>query len=430
MSLWGAEDPVLVIDRAEGFHLVDTDGNRYLDGVSSLWCNVHGHRVPELDDAARAQLNRVAHSTLLGLSQTEAILLAKELVDVAPRGLTRVFFSDAGATAVEVALKMAAQYQVQVGRPEKRRFLALAEAYHGDTVGALSLGYSDWFHRAFAHLKFDVVTAPAPHAYRDPRRLPPEEFAADAAERVSRLIATHADTLAAVVMEPLVQGAAGMLVHPPGYLAAVARACRAHEVLLVCDEVATGFGRTGTMFACEQEGVVPDILCAAKGLSGGYLPVAATLTTERVFGAFLGAFHEGKTFFHGHTFTGNALGCAVSRASLRLLRERVLPALPARVQHLHRLLEPLRALRHVGDLRQRGLMVGMELVRDRATREPFPMADRVGHRVCMAARRHGVILRPLGNVVVLMPAPGMPEALLDTLVTAAHAAIVAITEAA
>ncbi len=430
-SLWGqASDPVLVVDRAEGFHLVDIHGTRYLDGASSLWCNVHGHRVPELDAAARAQLDAVAHSTLLGLSQTQAVLLAKELVDVAPPGLQKVFFSDSGATAVEVALKIAAQYQAQTGHPEKNRFMTLGEAYHGDTVGALSLGYSDWFHRAFEALRFETVVMPTPHRPLHQRVTSAAEHAARSIAAAESLIDRHAATLAAVVMEPLVQGAAGMLMQPKGFLSAVARACKAAGVLFIADEVATGFGRTGTMFACEQEHVTPDLLCVAKGLSGGYLPVAATLGTQQVFDAFLGRFDEGKTFFHGHTFTGNALGCAVSRASLKLLRDKVMPALPARVAHLERELGTLRELAHVGEIRQRGLMVGVELVQNRSTHTPYPAAQRLGHQVCMAVRRHGVILRPLGNVVVLMPSPGMPEALLTQLVAATRQAILDATERA
>jgi adenosylmethionine-8-amino-7-oxononanoate aminotransferase len=421
-AAWGVTDPVLVVDRAEGFHLIAADGRRYLDGVSSLWCNVHGHRVPELDQALREQLDKVAHSTLLGLSQSEAILLARDLVACAPAGLQRVFFTDAGATAVEAALKMAVQYQAQRGRPRKKRFLALGEAYHGDTMGAVSLGYTDWFHRAFQHLTFETLTVPPPHAFAL------EGAAPDAAARaVVDMVARHADDLAAVVMEPVMQGAAGMLPQPAGYVRAVAEACRAHKVLFIADEVATGLGRTGRLWACDHDGVTPDILCVAKGLSGGYLPVAATLTTEEVFDAFKARPEEGRQFFHGHTFTGNALGCAVARASLRLLRERVMPGLPERVALLQSLLEPLKAHPHVAEVRQRGLMVGIELVQDRAKRTAYPRAARTGHQVCMAARDHGVVIRPLLDVVVLMPAPAMPAELLTELVAVTRACIDRVT---
>jgi adenosylmethionine-8-amino-7-oxononanoate aminotransferase len=429
-ALWGKEDEILVIDRAEGFHLIGADGRRFLDGVSSLWCNVHGHQVPEIDDAIRAQLGRVAHSTLLGLSQTEAILLAKELLEVAPAGLTRVFYSDSGATAVEIALKMAVQYQTQRGQPGKRTFLTLSEAYHGDTVGALSLGFSPTFHHVFRHLAFPVMHVPPPHGAAAPSGMTSKEWEQHCQQLAEQTISEHGHCLAAVVLEPLVQGAAGMLVQPSGYVRAIADACRRHNVLLICDEVATGFGRTGTLWACSQEGVAPDILCVAKGLSGGYLPLAATLTQEHIYRAFLGTPAEGRTFFHGHTFTGNALGCAAARASLALLKTRVLPVLPGRVEHLRAILAPMAALPHVAQVRQRGLMVGIELAEHPRGRVPYPAILRMGHRVCMRARDRGVILRPLGNVVVLMPAPAMPEHHLTELATATLASITDVTEGA
>ena len=314
MAVWPSDDP-LIIERAEGNELVDDLGRRYLDGVSSLWCNVHGHRKREIDDAVRAQLDRVAHSTLLGLASVPSIELAEALVRIAPEGMTRVFYSDSGSTAVEVALKMAYQYWQQRGRPEKTRFAALTEAYHGDTVGSVSVGGMELFHGIFRGLLFGVERLPSPSPYHWTGGGDPLTGALRAAER---LLEEKASTLAAVVLEPLVQGAAGMWMHPPGYLRAMAELCRKHDVLLVCDEVATGFGRTGTMFAVEQEGVRPDFLCLAKGLSGGYLPLAATLTTDRVHEAFLGEFASVRTFFHGHTFTGNPLACAAALASLRL----------------------------------------------------------------------------------------------------------------
>lgn len=422
---WGSTEPVLVIDRAEQFHLIDANGNRYLDGVSSLWCNVHGHRVPELDNAVVEQLDRVAHSTLLGLSQTQAVLLAQQLLEAAPAGLARVFYSDSGATAVEAALKMAVQYQVQRGHPLKRGFLTLQEAYHGDTLGAVSLGFSPPLHRAFEHLRFDVIRVPPPHPYRDLR--PPQDVFQQRTQQVCEAIAQHAYALAAVVVEPLMQGAAGMLAQPPGYLAAVRKACSQHGVLLICDEVATGLGRTGKMWACDHDGVTPDILCVAKGLSGGYLPVAATLATQDVFNAFVGPWEEGTQFFHGHTFSGNALGCAVSRVSLQLLQQRVMPGLPERVEAFAQALAPLREHAHVGDLRQRGLMVGVELVANRKGAVAYERRLRMGHRVCALARQHGVIIRPLGDVVILMPAPAMPTHLLVELAQVAGACIDAAT---
>jgi len=407
MQDWLGEEPIIV-DAAEGAWLVDTLGNRYLDGVSSLWCNVHGHRVPEIDRAVQEQLGRVAHTTLLGLASTASIECAEELVRVLPRGLTRVFYSDAGATAVEVALKMAYQHHQLRGDEARKEFVSIRGGYHGDTIGSVSLGGIDLFHRIFKPLLFPVHQAPQPYCYRCPLGKRPESCAMECAGEVERVFEAHRGKIAALVIEPLMQGADGMIAQPSGYLKAMREICDRHGALLVCDEVATGFGRTGTMFAVEQEGVAPDLMTVAKGFTGGYLPLAATLATEEVFESFLGPFESRRTFFHGHTYTGNPLACAAATASLRLFREkRVLDGLPAKIDALARALEPARAHPHVGEIRQRGLMVGIELVRDRATREEWPYEARAGHRVILEARRLGAILRPLGNVVVLMPPLGM-----------------------
>jgi adenosylmethionine-8-amino-7-oxononanoate aminotransferase len=426
MSGWLAEDP-LIVDSADGMYLVDTMGRRYLDGVSSLWCNVHGHRVPELDRAVQEQLGRVAHSTLLGLASTASIECAEELAGQLPPGLTRVFFSDAGATAVEVALKIAFQHFQLRGDTGRNEFVALRGGYHGDTVGAVSLGGMDLFHQLFGPLLFQVNRAPQPYCYRCPLGKSWPDCAMACADEVARLFEERPGRIAALVMEPLVQGADGMITQPPGYLRRMRELCDRHGALLVCDEVATGFGRTGTTWACQQEGVTPDLLTTAKGLSGGYLPLAATATTEHIFESFLGTFESRRTFFHGHTYCGNPLACAVATASMRLFRERVLPALPARVEALRRALEPLAELAHVGEVRQRGLMVGIELVRDRITRAEYAYADRAGHQVCLEARRLGAVLRPLGNVVVLMPPPAMEEAQLTELGGVALEAIRRVT---
>ncbi|MFZ5444031.1 MAG: adenosylmethionine--8-amino-7-oxononanoate transaminase [Myxococcota bacterium] len=399
MQGWLADQP-LIIERAEGNWLIDTDGRRWLDAISSLWVTVHGHRKAEIDAAVRAQLERVAHCTLLGQASVPSIELAAKLARLAPKGLGRVFYSDSGSTSVEIAVKMAYQYWQLVGRPHKRRFVALQEAYHGDTIGSVSVGGVDLFHERFRHLLFQVERVASPHAYRWKGRDVLEESLAE----IEALLAARHEELAGFVVEPLVQGAAGMWVHPRGWLSRVAELCRRYDVLLICDEVATGFGRTGTMFAVEQEQVTPDLLCVAKGLTGGYLPLAATLTTERVFEAFLGRFDEAKTFFHGHTYTGNPLACAAALANLELFEtERTLERMKPVEAVLAAELERLASLRHVGEVRRRGFMVGVELVKDRATKEPFAFEERMGFRVCQAARKHGVLLRPLGNVVVLMP---------------------------
>jgi adenosylmethionine---8-amino-7-oxononanoate aminotransferase len=378
---WVSEEP-LMIEGAEGCQLIDSEGRRYLDGVSSLWCNVHGHRHPLIDGAVREQLDRVAHSTMLGLSHPAAAELAGRLVEIAPPGLSRVFYSDSGSTAVEVALKMAFQYWQHRGGQHVRKtsFICLDQAYHGDTIGSVSVGGMPLFHSTFEPLLFEAHSA-------EPGNV----------DDIARLLAMREEEVAAVVMEPLVQGAAGMLTHPPGYLRAVRRLCDRHGTLLICDEVATGFGRTGTMFACEQEGVSPDLLCVAKGLTGGYLPLAATLATERIYEAFLGAHAELKTFFHGHTYTGNPLACAAAIASLDVFeRERTLVRLQPKIRLLSEWLARVERMGEVKGVRQCGLMVGIDL----GEHDP---ELRVGHRVALEARRRGVIVRPLGDVIVLMP---------------------------
>ncbi|MDQ3262089.1 MAG: adenosylmethionine--8-amino-7-oxononanoate transaminase [Myxococcota bacterium] len=427
MQVW-PEDSPLIIERAEGNELIDVDGRRYLDGVSSLWVTVHGHRKQQIDDAIRAQLDKVAHSTLLGLSSVPAIQLAARLAGIAPPGLTKVFYSDSGSTSVEIAVKMAYQYWQQKGRPEKRRFVALEEAYHGDTVGSVSVGGIGLFHAIFSGLLFEVERIPTPYAYRYSGEGDCAQAALAAAER---LFQAQGHQLAALVIEPLVQGAAGMLMQPPGFLSRLARLCREHEILLICDEVATGFGRTGTMFAVEQEDVRPDFLCLAKGLTGGYLPLAATLTTEEVFSAFLGQPSDKRTFFHGHTYTGNPLACAAALASLDLFeQERTLERMKPVVDALYRRLDAIAQLPHVGEIRRRGLMIGVELVADRATRAEYPYGDRVGHQVCLAIRKKGIILRPLGNVIVLMPPLSLTVAEAERLGTALLEAIEEVTSRA
>jgi adenosylmethionine---8-amino-7-oxononanoate aminotransferase len=415
------QEELLIIHRGEGPYLYDLEGRRYLDGVASLWCNVHGHRRPELDQALAAQLGDLAHSTLLGLAHPQAILLARRLAAIAPRGLTRVFYSDNGSTAVEAALKMAYQYWQLKGRPEKQRFLKLKEGYHGDTLGAVSVGGIDLFHETYRPLLFDTLTAPAPYCYRCQDR---DNCREQCLDEMVRLVERNRKELVAVILEPVMQGAGGMIPQPPGYLARLREVTREHEVLLICDEVATGFGRTGKMFACEHEGVSPDLLCLSKGITGGYLPLAATLATDEIYRAFLGEFQEFKAFFHGHTFTGNPLAAAVSLASLEVFeKDRVLENLTPKIALLGARLDGFASHPHVGDVRQRGFMVGIELVADQASREPFPVARRTGHRVILEARKLGAILRPLGDVVILMPPLCITAEELETLCHITYEAI-------
>ena len=401
---WCEEEP-LIIERAAGCTLYDTDGNAYLDGVSSLWCNVHGHAHPQIDAAVRAQLERVAHTTMLGLSHPGAIELAQRLVGIAPPGLSRVFYSDNGSTATEVALKMAFQYWRHRGMPERNGFICLRDAYHGDTIGSVSVGGIDLFHACFGPLLFDAWQAEPGDA-----------------GHMAALLREHAGQVAAVIVEPLVQGAAGILTHPDGYLADVRALCDEHDVLLVVDEVATGFGRTGTMFACEQEDVAPDLMCVAKGLTGGYMPLAATLASERVYEAFLGDHEDLRTFFHGHTYTGNPLACAAALATLDVFEsERTLETLAAKIALFGELLDEFVApLRGVGEVRRRGFMAGIELA-------GFPLAARTGHQVTTAARRRGAIVRPLGDVVVLMPPLAISEEELGHLVQITAASVAEAT---
>lgn len=471
MRQWCEHDP-LIIASGQGCHLIDTAGNRYIDGVSSLWCNVHGHRVPQIDDAIRDQLDRIAHTTLLGLTNPPAIEFAAKLVErlnrnipptqttggggfsPRPHALNKVFYSDAGATAVEVAFKMAVGYWYHNGRPEKNKFIGLAGAYHGDTTGTMSVGYSDLFHKPFVSMVFDVTSFPSPDPVRPPGGNPTlnqltktrAQWPSEHPEMqknlrhfclagLEALLQAHGDQTAAIVLEPVMQGAAGMICQPPGFVAAVDRLAKKYDVLLILDEVATGFGRTGSMFAFETEldqqfakpeehfhG--PNIICLAKGITGGYLPLAATVTTDAIYDAFTGELHEKKTLFHGHTYTGNPLAAAAALACLDLF-DQPTHGSPDLITHtrksadlIARKLDVLRDHPHVIDIRQRGLMVGIELgsrKRD-GTAEPFDFSKRTGYAICDKLREKGILIRPLGDVLVLMPIPAMPHDLLETLV--------------
>lgn len=402
---WAGLEP-LIVDRAEGAYLFDTDGKRYLDGVASLWCNVHGHRHRRLDDAIRAQLDRVAHSTLLGLTHRPAIDLAAALARKAPKGLQRVFFSDDGATAVEVALKAAFQYWRQKRNPEPNRdlFLALDDAYHGDTLGDASVGGIERFHSLFRPLLFPVLRAPKPHCHRCPLGLRRDSCGVACLDEVEKLLKANRGRIAAAVIEPIVQMAAGVVVHPEGYLRGLRDLTRKYDTLLILDEVAVGFGRTGTLFACEREGVEPDFLCLAKGLTGGYLPLAATLTTDEVYSAFFATATEGKTFFHGHTYCGNPLAAAVASANLEVFEEeRTLETLPPKIDRMRLRLDELKTLPNVGDVRRVGLIGGIELSEDKSSKTAYPWKRQVGARVCRVAREFGLLIRPLGDVLVVFP---------------------------
>ncbi|MEM9110932.1 MAG: aminotransferase class III-fold pyridoxal phosphate-dependent enzyme [Planctomycetota bacterium] len=490
MRQWREADP-MVVDSAEGFYLIDEQGNRYLDGVSSLWCNVHGHRVPAIDDAIRKQLDKVAHSTMLGLTHEPAAQFAHQLIGrinrhvpdtIDPQDkLNKVFYSDAGATAVEVAFKMAVGYWHHNGRPEKHRFIGLAGAYHGDTTGTMSVGYSELFHKPFVSMVFDVTSFPAPDVLRNDIEMDqrlfsellsgndqslsdgksidnnelqwPSEYKAYGSNlgyrcicHLEKILKEQAHEMAAICLEPVMQGAAGMVCQHPGFVVAVARLAKKYDVLLILDEVATGFGRTGEMFAFESEVKLshswqdddvdfrftgPDILCLAKGITGGYLPLAATVCSDKIEQAFAGELSERKTLYHGHTYTGNPLACAAAIASLERFDQPHGDS-PDLITHTkrsaERIADRLNALRGnpgVLDIRQRGLMVGIELGQRDAEGnvEPFNFANPIGKQVCDALRPEGILIRPLGNVVVLMPPPAMPLGLIDELVSKTVAAI-------
>ncbi len=404
-SLWEAEDfPVIVSGR--GVYLFDADGKKYLDGVSSLWLNVHGHCRPEIDAAVRAQLGLIAHSTFLGLSHPPGIELAEKLIAVAPAGLTRVFFSDDGSTAMEIALKMAYQYWTQQDppQPKRRYFIKLQNAYHGDTIGSVSLGGIDLFHETYRPLLFETVTVPSPYCYRCHE--PQSDCRAGSAclAGIERALKQHGGGIAGVVIEPGVQGAAGMLVQPEGFVRGVRGLCDRYGALMIADEVATGLGRTGTMFACAGEGVTPDIMAVGKGLSGGYLPIAATLAAENIFDAFRGPTHSENTFFHGHSYTANPLACAAAIAGLEIFeRDHTIANVRERAEQAAAALKRIKKLDHVGDVRRRGLMIGIEIEDDPHSKKPYDPSLMMGRRVCLAAREKGLIIRPLGDVIVLMP---------------------------
>jgi adenosylmethionine---8-amino-7-oxononanoate aminotransferase len=428
MQEWMSDDPV-IISRADGHYLVDDQGRKYLDGVSSLWCNIHGHHKKELDDALKEQLDRVAHSTFLGLSHIPGIELAQKLIEIAPKGLQRVFYSDSGATAVEIALKLAVQYWQLKGDSNRTQIASLAESYHGDTVGSMSMGYSETFHRFYKDLLFPVLRITPPHVFRYFQGMSADDALGAAIKEAEKKLSENKCILAALVMEPLMQGAAGMWAQPVQYVQALSEICRRHGILFILDEVATGFGRTGKMFACEHAGVSPDILCLAKGITGGYLPLAATVATEEIFSAFLGEYQEFKTFFHGHTYTGNPLGCAVALASLRLFeRERILEKMQPRIAYLHeRLQKEFSLLPHVSDVRQWGYMVGIQLAEDKTRRRSYPAEQRIGHQVIRAARKRSIMIRPLGDVIILMPPLSITDDELASLLDVVYDCIVAVT---
>lgn len=428
MKEYERKEPVIIED-AEGVYLIDTEGRRYIDGVSSLWVNVHGHKVPEIDNAIKKQVEKLGHSTLLGITNPPAAELAKEIIEVCPPGLKKVFYSGDGASAVEVALKMAFQYWQHKGKPEKTKFVCLQNGYHGDTLGAVSVGGIDIFHATFKPLLFESFRAPSYYCYRCPLEKTYPSCNIACADEVERILAEHHEKIAAVIFEPYVQAAGGMIVSPEGYLRKVREYCDKYGVLMILDEVATGFGRTGKMFACEHENVTPDILVLGKGMTGGYLPLSATVVTQEIYDAFLGDYEEFKTFFHGHSYAGNPISCAAGRGNLEAFRNNdTLEKLKEKIEILEDELQEFKGLKHVGDVRNKGFMVGIELVEDRETKEPYPAKMKMGWKVAELAMEDEALIRPVGNVVVLMPPIGIEIEDLRKLIRVTYGAIKRATE--
>jgi adenosylmethionine-8-amino-7-oxononanoate aminotransferase len=442
MKDWLEEKPIIISEGRDCF-IKDIYGRWYLDGVSSLWVNIHGHRKKEIDDAIKKQLDSIAHSTLLGLSNVPAIKLAARLVQTVQKslpphppltkggkgGLCKIFYSDNGSTAVEVSLKMAFQYWRHKGIEGRNTFVSLNNAYHGDTIGAVSVGGIDIFHKAFAPLLFKTYKAPSPYCYRCElgKEFLDCKFACLA--KMDEIFEAYSHEIAALIIEPLIQTAGGMITSPSGYLRGIRELCTKYNILMIADEVATGFGRTGRMFACEHEDVVPDIMCLSKGITGGYMPLAVTIATEEIYNAFVGDFKDLKTFFHGHSYTGNPLACAAALVCLDLFeKDEVLKHLGEKIEILEAWLKEVLSLQHVGDVRNAGLMAGVELVKDKKTKEPYDRAEKMGWRVAYHARGNGVFIRPLGNVIVIMPPLSISEQNLNQLLKTIKDSIVTATE--
>ncbi len=427
MKEWAEESPVIITE-GRGSFLKDISGKWYIDGVSSIWVTVHGHRQREIDDAIKEQVDRISHSTLLGLTHPPAAILAEMLVQAAPKGLSRVFYSESGSTAVEIGIKMAFQYWQHKGDKQKKKFMSLNNAYHGDTIGAVSVGGIDLFHEIFSPLLFKSYRAPSPYCFRCELGREHPSCKLYCLQKLEEALKRDSETIAGLIIEPLVQGAAGMITAPPRYLKGVRRLCNKYKLLMIADEVATGFGRTGRMFACEHEEVSPDILCLAKGITGGCLPLAATMATEKIYRAFLGKYKDMKTFFHGHTYTGNQLACAAAIANLKIFKkQKTLDKMQKKIEILKKGLKGIAGLSQVGDVRQRGFMTGIELVKDKESGEPYALEEKIGWKVCQRAREKGLLIRPLGNVIVLMPPLGISHQELKSLTRITAEAISEVT---
>ncbi|MCL4322314.1 MAG: adenosylmethionine--8-amino-7-oxononanoate transaminase [Deltaproteobacteria bacterium] len=428
MLNWESEQNI-VIERGEGVYLYDIHGNRYIDGVSSLWVNIFGHNNRELNEAIKEQVDKISHSTLLGLANVPSAILAQKLIEIAPKNLKKVFYSDSGSTSVEIALKVAFQYFKQKGAKfkNKKKIIAATSAYHGDTLGSVSVGGVELFHSIYKPLLFDTIRITYPYCYRCPFNLKYPECELHCAKEAEKVIGFHADEACALIIEPMIQGASGMITMPAGYMKRIEKACKDNNVLLILDEVATGFGRTGKMFAAFHEDIHPDVMCIAKGITGGYLPMAATLFTKEIYEGFLGNYEDNKTFFHGHTYTGNQLAASAAVKSAELFEKYgLLNKIKPLISSFEETLKDFKSLDIVGDIRSIGLMAGIELVKNRKTKETFEQKERIGHKVILKARDNGVIIRPLGDIIVIMPPLIIDRQTLDELLWVVYDSIKSI----
>ena len=420
--------PVL-IEKGKGIYLYDADGNEYIDGVSSWWVNTLGHSNEKLNKILTEQAERIEHVLLADFTHKPAIELAEKLIKLAGEPFSKVFYSDDGSTAVEVALKMAYQYWYQNGKPEKKYFVSMTDSYHGDTLGSVSVGGIDIYKKIFSPLVFDTIKVCAPFCYRCPKGRKSENCSLNCIEEVENLFKQRNGEIAAIIVEPLVQGAAGMRMYPAEYLTKLRELCDRYDILLIDDEVAMAFGRTGKYFAFEHAGIKPDIFCVAKGITAGYIPLAATITTNKIYNAFYDDFSTLKTFYHGHSFTGNPIACAIAVENLKIMeQEKIIDKLQPKIKKLKSCLEKFKTLEHAGDIRHTGMIGAVEMVKDKSTKEPYDFKERMGHRVFLEALKNGAILRPIGNVIYFMPPLIITEQEIEKLTDIAYSAIKKVTE--
>jgi len=418
------ELPSIIIDHGEGPYLYDVDGKAYLDIISSWWCNLLGHSNPQINASIKAQLDKLEHVIFVNFSHEPAIKVAEGLLEILPKGLTKFNFADNGSSSVEIALKMAFQYYNQTGKPEKQRFMCLTEGYHGETIGALSVGSMDLFAQIYKPMMMDNLHVEAPDCYRCPFNKNRDNCQCECFKFAEEAFAEHAQETAAIIVEPLLQGCAGMRIYPPLYLKKLRELCDKYDVLLIADEIATGFGRTGKMFACDHAGITPDIMCISKALTGGYLPMSIVCTTDKIYDAFYDDYNKGKQFMHSHTYAGNPIGCAAAIAVLQAFKDGLLEEAQSKAEYFHNELEKAFGSHpNVGEIRHIGLINAIELVKDKTTKEPYPTDQRLGYRIYQRAITKGLLLRPLGNVIYFNPPLNIEKADLDKAIVLAKAAM-------